>query len=115
LRYVIERERSPLDGDTPAPGGFRYGLSGWEVEPLTADRGETLQQALKDKSEFRQLTDGLDANLSVVTFWVYPDSFELFRHLRDHLYEHNLDIAGRPLPVGAPIAASKNGTASRGQ
>jgi hypothetical protein len=117
LRYVVERERSSLDkGDTPpSPGGFRYGLSGWEVEPITAERGETLEQALKDKSEFRLLTDGLDSGLTVVTFWVYPDSFELFRRLRDHLYERGLDIAGRPLPPDAPIAASKHGTASRGQ
>ena len=116
LRYVVERERSPLDaGDSPASGNYRYGLSGWEVVPITSDRGETLEQALREKSEFRQLVDPLDGNLTVVTFWVYPDSFELFRQLRDHLYERGLDIAGRPLPTGAPIAASKHGTASRGQ
>ncbi len=116
LRYIVERERTTLDsGPTPGSGSFRYGLSAWEVEPITPERGETLEQALRAKSEFRQLVDPLDANLTVVTFWVYPDSFELFRHLRDHLYERGLDIAGRPLPTGAPISASKHGTASRGQ
>jgi hypothetical protein len=116
LRYTVERERTPLDaGPTPPERGFRYGLSEWTVEPLTSKRGETLEQALLAKSEFRQLTDHLDARLTVVTFWVYPDSFEMFRQLRDHLYERNLDIAGRPLPPDAPIAASRQGTASRGQ
>lgn len=116
LRYAIERERSALDpGETPSALGFRYGLTEWVVEPLTTQRGETLAQALQPKSEFRQLTDPLDANLTVVTFWVYPDSFEMFRRLRDHLYERGLDIAGRPLPPDAPIAASRHGTASRGQ
>jgi hypothetical protein len=116
LRYLIERERTALDtDDTPTSRGFRYGVAGWQVEPLTPDRGETAQQALTAKSEFRQLTDALDANLTTVTFWVYPDSFELFRQLRDHLYERGHDVAGRPLPMDAPIAASKHGTASRGQ
>jgi hypothetical protein len=117
LRYTVERERSGLDvGAAPASeGGFRYGLSGWVVEPITLRRGETLEQALAPKSEFRQLTDRLDARISTVTFWVYPDSFELFRHLRDRLYEKGLEIAGRPLPPGTPIAASRNGSASRGQ
>jgi len=116
LRYVIERERTATDaGPTPAASGFRFGLSEWAVEPLTPDRGETMEQALKEKSEFRQLADPLDPNLTTVTFWVYPDSFELFRRLRDHLYERGHDIAGRPLPPGAPIAASRHGTASRGQ
>jgi hypothetical protein len=116
LRYTIERQRSVLDpGATPTPGNFSYGLSEWSVEPIVSERGETLPQALAEKSEFRQLVDPIDANLTTVTFWVYPDSFELFRHLRDHLYERGHDVAGRPLPPGAPIAASRNGTASRGQ
>ena len=116
LRYAVEREKSALDpGDTPLARGFRYGLSEWVVEEMTPEHGETLAHALQEKSEFRQLVDKLDPTLTVVTFWVYPDSFELFRHLRDHLYERGLDVAGRPLPTGAPIAASKNGSASRGQ
>jgi hypothetical protein len=116
LRYSIERERTGLDaGSTPVSTSFRYGLSEWVVEPTAPERGETKEQALREKSEFRQLVDNLDPNLTTVTFWVYPDSFDLFRHLRDHLYERGHDVAGRPLPPGAPIAASKYGTASRGQ
>lgn len=116
LRYAVERERTVLDaGSTPPPSSFRYGLAEWVVEPLTPDRGETLEQALNEKSQFRRLVDPIDPTLTTVTFWVYPDSFALFRRLRDHLYERGHDVAGRPLPPDAPIAASRNGTASRGQ
>ena len=108
LRYAIERERTVMDAGGPSTGGFRYGLSEWTVEPLTLDRGETLTQALKEKSQFRGLVDSLDPNMTAVTFWVYPDSFELFRGLRDHLYERGHDVAGRP-PPGAAIAASRHG------
>jgi hypothetical protein len=116
LRYAVERERTQLDApDSPTTRSFRYGLSDWVVEPVTPERGETVEQALMPKSVFRQMVDNLDPRLTVVTFWVYPDSFETFRKLRDHLYDRGHDVAGRPLPAGAPIAASKYGTASRGQ
>lgn len=119
LRYSIEREKDAAEafggGAKPrTDGGFRYGLTEWVVEPLAPVRGETLEAALAPSSDFHRLVNGLDAS-TVITFWVYPDSFELFRRLRDHLYERGLEVAGRPLPDGAPIAASRHGTASRGQ
>ena len=82
---------------------------------MTAPRGETLQTALVDGSEFRQIVDGLDPERTAVTFWVYPDSFELFRRLRDILYQRDIIVAGRPLPDGIPIASSRRGSISRGQ
>jgi hypothetical protein len=117
LRYVVEREKSALEGigGSPVGGNFRYGLSEWVVEPVALDRGEPLDVALREESEFRRLADRIDPQITVVTFWVYADSFELFRRLRDHLYERGVEVAGRPLPDGAPIAASRHGTASRGQ
>jgi hypothetical protein len=52
---------------------------------------------------------------SAVTFWVYPDSFSLYRQLRDHAVAKGLTVAGRPLPDGTPIAGSPWGRKSRGQ
>jgi hypothetical protein len=117
LRFTVEREKSALEGigGGPVGGHFRYSLSEWEVEPTTELRGEPMEIALKENSEFRRLVDRLDSQITVVTFWVYADSFELFRRLRDHLYERDIEVAGRPLVDGAPIAASRHGTASRGQ
>jgi hypothetical protein len=120
LHYVIEREHELFDalGGSAAPaisGNYRFGLSEWQVEPMTASRGEPLQAALESGSEFRQIIDGLDPERSAVTFWVYPDSFELFRRLRDILYQRDIIVAGRPLPDGIPIASSRRGSISRGQ
>jgi hypothetical protein len=120
LRYALERE--PGFADSMAGGGtptnqasYRYGISGWVLEPLDPNRGESLEKALAEGSEFRRITDALDSRQAVVTFWVYPESFGLFRSLRDHLYDRDLVVAGRPLPTEAPIAASRHGTTSRGQ
>jgi hypothetical protein len=120
LRYTVDREPGVADslsrGSSPArDSGYRYGVAGWVAEPLLEGRGEELAAALSDGSDFRRITDALDPRQAVVTFWVYPDSFETFRRLRDHLYERELVVAGRPLPLDAPIAASRHGSVSRGQ
>jgi hypothetical protein len=120
LRYVIERERGRFDAfaSSVAPEAnatYRYGLSEWQLEPVAPVRGETADAALADGSEFRHIVDGLDPQQTVVTLWVYPDSFALYRRVRDYLYERDLVVAGRPLPDGVPIASSRRGTVSRGQ
>jgi hypothetical protein len=120
LRYTLERERGLVDavapGGSPEAGaGYRYGVTEWTVEPVAPVRGETAAAALAKGSEFRRVADALDPHQAVVTFWVYPDSFVLFRQLRDYLYERDLVVAGRPLPLGFPIMISRHGTVSRGQ
>src|SRR5262249_1951918 len=112
LHYVVERDRELLDalGGDIAPasaGNYRYGVSEWRVEPIAFTRGESVPAALAQGSEFRQVVDGIDPQHTAVTFWVYPDSFELFRSLRDLLYERDVVVAGRPLPEGVPIASSR--------
>jgi hypothetical protein len=119
MRYTLERQRDSLDTAVgeglPTARGFRYGLSEWVLEPVRVMRGEPADKALSPGSEFRHAVDAGVPEQTVVTFWVYPDSFALFRQLRDFLYERGLEVAGRPLPEEAPIAASQHGTRSRGQ
>jgi hypothetical protein len=120
LYYTVERQRSLFDtvGNAPTPpsrSSFGYGLSEWHLEPISDPRGETEAAALAERSEFRQVVDMLDPQQTVVTLWVYPDSFALYRRLRDYLYERDVVVAGRPLPEGAIISCSRQGSRSRGQ
>jgi hypothetical protein len=117
LRYLIERDRGPVDvgGAPDAQASFRYGLTAWVVEPIAPQRGEPVEAALAPSSEFRRIVDTIDPQHTVVTFFVYPDSFAAFRQVRDYLYERDVVVAGRPLPQGARMASSRNGTRSRGQ
>ena len=117
LRYTLERERSALSGPatgTPVDGAFRYTRTRWEVEPIAAERGESADKALAEGSDFRTVIDKMDKK-TVVVLWVYPDSFVLYRQLRDHMHDRDIVVAGRPLPEGVPIASSRTGTVSRGQ
>jgi hypothetical protein len=119
MLYTAERERGLIDslgGDKPGtPHSFHYGMKNWQIQPAALDRGESLQEALRPGSAFREIADRLDAEQSAVTFWVYPDSFAAFRQLRDYLYKREITVAARPLPPNLPIAGSMSGTASRGQ
>jgi hypothetical protein len=120
LRFVVERERNGVEeavsGGIPGTrDNFRYGLAGWIVEPIFSLPGETVEEALAPKSAFRGIVDVIDPHQTVVTFFVYPDSFPQFRQVRDFLYDRDIVVAGRPLPDGAPIMSSRNGTRSRGQ
>jgi hypothetical protein len=120
VRYTVERSRSAGEaygGGTSRPiekNYFGYRLGRFVAEPISPNRGETLEQALRPTSEFRQTVDALDAQ-TVVTFWVYPDSFAIFRTLREYLYQRGVEVAARPLGMDQPIAGSPSGTKSRGQ
>jgi hypothetical protein len=120
LQYTLERDRGLPEAVEPAGPPdrhtrFGFSLSGWIVEPIRDDRGEDLRVALSGGSEFHRIVDQLDATQNAVTFWVYPDSFSLYRALRDVLYDRGMMVAARPLPAGIPIMCSRQGTISRGQ
>jgi hypothetical protein len=104
MHYTVE-----LDAYT------RKAALSWEIEPVAFVRGETVEQALAPGSEFRRVIDSIEPASTAVTLSVYPDSFPLYRKLRDFMHERDIVVAGRPLPEGASIAASRHGTASRGQ
>ena len=117
MHYTLERERGATDGPAGAPlpdTQFSYGVS-WTVEPISDARGEAEEAALAPASEFRKVVDALDPKVTAVTFWVYSDSYPLYRRLRDYLHDRDFVVAGRPLMEGMPIGSSRRGTASRGQ
>jgi hypothetical protein len=104
LRYTAEMDNQQA----------KYALS-WEVEPIALERGEPLEKALLPHSDFRRVIDSIEPASTAVTLCVYPDSFPLYRKLRDYMHERDIVVAGRPLSEGDVIAASRHGTASRGQ
>ncbi len=62
----------------------------------------------------RTILAGFDPNQATVTVWVYPDSFEQFRVLKEELYKLGYLTASRPMPEGQPISGSPQGTRSGG-
>jgi hypothetical protein len=121
LRYTVARARSSaldsaFSGLPPANDrDFTYGVTRWEIVPVQEHRGETAAEALSPHAAFFQIVQAVEPKEVSITLFVYPDSFDLYRVLRDALYERGFVVAGRPLPFDVPISGSRSGTISRGQ
>ena len=84
------------------------------VRPQQQALGEPLSVALAEGSAFRRKMARITPE-TTVTLWCYPDSFEAFREIRAELYRLRIPAAGRPLPEGAPIGGSADGSKSVAQ
>jgi hypothetical protein len=115
MHYVIERlPMSVLEELQFGPGYVRMALSFYELEPLPESVTESAEEALVRSSRFRRELERAGPD-TTVTFWVYPDSFDLHRRLLEYVHGVGLDVAARPLPTGVPIAGSPNGSKSMAQ
>lgn len=82
------------------------------LEDAEPNLGEPLTEALRSGSQFRSRLAGLDRERTVITVWVYPDSFEEFRTLKTDLFKAGFLTAARPLPAGHPIGGAPDGSRS---
>ena len=83
----------------------------WVVRPMQENLGETPAEAIRPGSKFLRVMANITPE-TAVTLWCYPDSFEAFRAVREELHRRGLPTAGRPLPEGAPIGGSADGSKS---
>ncbi len=114
LSYILGRANAGID-DLIQRQSIRFDLKGWEIVPESEQRGETYEATRNPVSEYARAVHRLTPGRSVVTFWVYPDSFSLYRRLRAELVAANFSVAGRPLPEGMTIRGSPMGSASAAQ
>ena len=110
MSYEVQRLD---DGGNPRVGNF--GLSAWEIVPVFASRGEKYEAALGPASDFARAIRRLNPARDVVTLWIYPDGFPLYRKLRETLHAQGFLVAARPLPESSTIRGSPGGSASSAQ
>lgn len=115
MHYLVKREVSSVADELRSGyGHVRLELGGWKIEPADDLKAEDENEALRVGSSFDRELSKIGSR-STITFWVYPDSFALFRRLQSAVHEQGLRVAARPLPFGMPIAGSPRGTRSSGQ
>lgn len=114
MHYVIERQQPDALEELRNGPVVRIGLSYYEIEPKPDAPTESYDEAASPRSRFRSAIAQAGPN-AVITFWVYPDSFELHRRLQELLHSSGYTVAARPLPEGVPIAGSPNGSKSVAQ
>jgi hypothetical protein len=81
-------------------------------EDAETDLGQPLASALQPGSEFRARLAAFKPQQATITVWVYPDSFDQYRHLKAELFKLGYLAAARPMPAGQPIGGSPDGTRS---
>lgn len=105
LDYVIETK---ID---QARGQVLVRSREWVVRPARGDVGEPVEEALASSSRFRGVLARARPD-TTITLWCYPDGFAAYRRVREELHRLGLPTAGRPLPDGAPIGGSTDGSKS---
>jgi hypothetical protein len=112
LQYTLKRVSYAMETRAGSFSQVAVELDHYVVLPTQADLGETIEQALRPESDLRTILAGFDPNQVTVTLWVYPDSFEASRVLKEELYQLGYLLASRPLPEGHPITGSPQGARS---
>ena len=105
LDYVIEAK---ID---QARGQILIRSREWVVRPVDPLVGEPVAEALRSPSRFRGVLGGAKPD-TTITLWCYPDSFAAYRLVREEMHRIGSPTAGRPLPEGAPIGGSTEGSKS---
>lgn len=115
MRYSLGRSLPSGMQELMERRGISYDLRGWEVVPEFEGRGETFEASRTPVSEYTRAINRISPLKGSVTFWIYSDSFPLFRKLRDDLQARGYLVAARPLPDGMAIRGSPSGSLSAGQ
>lgn len=115
MQFIVERQQlGVLEEMRHGQGMVRIGVSEWQIDAEPDLEAETAAQAVKNGSRFQRTLARANPGVTL-TFWVYPDSYGLFRVLKEQAHEYGFTVAARPLPKGVPIAGSPRGTRSSGQ
>ena len=116
MRYTLEKVQIPYKIQVETGrGGYLIRARRWDLIPTSSRLGEPLAQALAPSGGATNALRGLDPKETTITVWIYPDSFDAFRELKQFLFDRGFATAGRPLPKNVPIGGSPNGTRSSAQ
>ncbi|MFT5525276.1 MAG: hypothetical protein ACI9G1_004293 [Pirellulaceae bacterium] len=116
MHYTIKRMRQQVETRAGVAVRETIGLERFHFEPIDKAMGEPVDRALTEQhSKFSGVLAVEDPGSTTVTIWVYPNSFERFREVREHLYKRGFAVAGRPLTEDRPIGGSVYGSRSVAQ
>lgn len=115
LKYTLKKESRNVRTRSGTAHQERVQLDHFVLVPVRDDLGEPMEQAFQPQSQFRSLLSSLNPDETTVTVWVYPDSFDQYRRLKEKVYQLGFLTASRPMPDGMPIKGSPEGVRSAAQ
>jgi hypothetical protein len=115
MTYLLVSKRGLVSNGSATAMAQMIELEKFELDPTSDVVREPLMQALASNGRLRIELSGYPARESTVTAWVYPNSFETFRQLKELLFQEGYMTAARPMPEGVRIGASPRGSQSSAQ
>jgi hypothetical protein len=115
MRYRLISKSGLMSDGRVAAMGKMVELERFELEETRDVLRESVEVSLAQKGRLRAELDATRSNHTTVTVWVYPESFNEFRKLKELLYKEGCLCAARPLPRDMRIGASPQGSSSTAQ
>ncbi len=115
MDYRLNAKRGMVSNGATTGYGQVISLERFELEPTNEMVMESVSESLKDNGRLKVELAGRNPRETVVTTWVYPDSFGEFRELKEQLFKLGFLSAARPLPHGVRVGAAPTGSQSVAQ
>ena len=112
MKYTLRRTERTMKTEIGVAVQTAVELERFVLLPAMEDLGEPVEAALRPGSAFRQFIEMLDPNHATITVWVYPNSMNEFRAVKQAMFALGFAAAARPLPDGFPIGGSPSGSRS---
>jgi len=113
--YGLKSQSGVLSNGSSARLARTIELEKFELEPTGEVVHESVVETLGTGGRLRLELASCAVQHTTVTVWVYPDSFNEFRTLKERLFAEGFLCAARPLPFNVRIGASPRGSASTAQ
>ena len=115
MTYGLKSQSGIMSNGSTARLARTVELEKFELEPTAEVHHESVSETLSTGGRLRLELSSSVAKQTTVTVWVYPDSFNEFRVLKERLFTEGYLCAARPLPSHVRIGASPRGSASTAQ
>ncbi len=115
MTYGLKSQSGIMSNGQSARLARTIELEKFELEATSEVVRESISESLGTGGRLRLELASFAAQHTTVTVWVYPDSFNEFRTLKERLFAEGFLCAARPLPFNVRIGASPRGSASTAQ
>lgn len=115
LKYTLKLTRNAVNVRGATGTEQRVELDHCLMLPVSDEIGEPIAEALRPSSDFFSILRTLNPERTTVTIWVYPDSFNEYRAVKQALFPMGYLTAARPMPADQPMGGSPEGVRSSAQ
>ncbi len=115
MTYGLKSQSGIMSNGQSARLARTIELEKFELEATSDVVRESIAETLGMGGRLRLELASFSSQHTTVTVWVYPDSFNEFRTLKERLFSEGFLCAARPLPFNVRIGASPRGSASTAQ